>query len=141
MTQDDALNPASPVEKRHSSSTASTKASQAESALEENKASAEASRWKRLYDRCTYTPKRCRYDPRAPVKLTTWLNILFANLYYAQPILNRLADEFNVSYEESSRIPTFAQAGYATGMAFICPLGDIVRRRPLTLYMDRAVRN
>ena len=56
-----------------------------------------------------------------------------ANLYYAQPILDTLATHFHVSHEQASQIPTCSQAGYATGIIFICPLGDLVRRRHLIL--------
>lgn len=69
------------------------------------------------------------------------LNILFAfagaftvaNLYYNQPILNILAESFDVSYETSSHVPTLAQSGYSAGLFLLCPLGDRVRRRPFTL--------
>ncbi len=46
-----------------------------------------------------------------------------------------LAREFDISYEEASQVPTFMQAGYALGLTFICPLADILRRRPLTLTL------
>lgn len=69
------------------------------------------------------------------------LNILFgisgaftvANLYYAHPILNILAEDFDVPYVKASEIPTVMQAGYAVGLIFLCPLGDILRRRPFIL--------
>lgn len=69
------------------------------------------------------------------------MNILFgfagaftvANLYYSHPILNILADDFGVPYEKVSQIPTLAQAGYATGLFFLNPLGDVFRRRPFVL--------
>lgn len=72
-----------------------------------------------------------------------WLNVLFgiagaftvANLYYSHPILNILADDFGVSYESVSQIPTLAQAGYAVGLLFLCPLGDLLKRRPFVLYL------
>lgn len=71
------------------------------------------------------------------------MNILFAfagaftvaNLYYNQPILNILAAQFGVSYEEVSRIPTLAQSGYCAGLLFLCPLGDLFKRRPFVLLL------
>lgn len=58
-----------------------------------------------------------------------------ANLYYSHPILNILAEDFDVSYEAISRVPTLAQAGYAIGLLFLCPLGDTFKRRPFTLIL------
>lgn len=58
-----------------------------------------------------------------------------ANLYYNHPILNLLADDFNVTDEEASYIPTLAQAGYAGGLLFLCPMGDMVKRRPFVLWL------
>lgn len=71
------------------------------------------------------------------------LNVLFAfagaftvaNLYYSHPILNILADDFNVPYEKVSQIPTAMQAGYAAGLLFLCPLGDLFKRRPFVLLL------
>ena len=56
-----------------------------------------------------------------------------ANLYYSHPILNILARDFDVPYVKVSEIPTLAQAGYAVGLLFLCPLGDMVERRPFVL--------
>lgn len=66
------------------------------------------------------------------------MNVLFAfaagftvaNLYYNHPILNLLAVDFNVRYEQVAQIPTVMQAGYAAGLLFLCPLGDLLPRRP-----------
>lgn len=71
------------------------------------------------------------------------MNVLFgfagaftvANLYYSHPILNILAKDFGVSDEQSSHIPTLMQAGYAVGLFFLCPLGDVFRRRYFVLSM------
>lgn len=52
-----------------------------------------------------------------------------ANLYYNQPILNKIAQTFNVSYEESAQTATLLQAGYAAGLILLLPLGDMVERR------------
>jgi predicted MFS family arabinose efflux permease len=98
---------------------------------------------RRLYELLSYTPRRCRYDPNKPPGFSMALNILFAfaacftvaNLYYNHPILNLLAKDFGVSDEEASYVPTLAQAGYATGLLFLCPLGDLLKRRPFVLWL------
>ncbi|KAK7013282.1 MFS superfamily [Favolaschia claudopus] len=59
--------------------------------------------------------------------------VTVANLYYSQPLLINLAAAFDVSYSKVSQIPTLIQAGYATGVVLISPLGDLVRRRQLIL--------
>lgn len=58
-----------------------------------------------------------------------------ANLYYSHPILDILAQFFDVSHERASLIPTCSQAGYATGLILLCPLGDLVRRRHFVLLL------
>ncbi|MCJ1417288.1 hypothetical protein MMC32_003630 [Xylographa parallela] len=75
--------------------------------------------WVNLYSIVSYTPKRCRYDPANPPGFSMPLNLLFgfaatftvANLYYNHPILNVLADDFGVTYEAVSVVPTLMQAG------------------------------
>ncbi|TVY46297.1 putative transporter [Lachnellula occidentalis] len=98
---------------------------------------------KKCWKLVSWTPKRCRWDPEDPPKFSMGLNLLFgfagtftvANLYYNHPILNILADEFNISNERASLIPTLMQAGYAAGLLFLCPLGDIFRRRAFVLIL------
>ncbi|KIV88372.1 hypothetical protein, variant [Exophiala mesophila] len=99
--------------------------------------------WDKFLGVVFYTPPWSRYDPARPPKWSLWYNVLFAfagaftvgNLYYSHPILNVLAEDFNVSYVEVSRLPTLMQAGYCTGLLFVCPLGDLFKRRPLTLTL------
>jgi len=103
-------------------------------------------RWIRatkVYGILSWTPPMCRWDPDNPPKFSMALNVLFAfagcftvaNLYYSHPILNVLARDFGVPYETVSQIPTLMQAGYATGLLFLCPLGDHFRRRPFVLIL------
>ncbi|KAF9465722.1 major facilitator superfamily domain-containing protein [Collybia nuda] len=88
-------------------------------------------------------PRRLRYDADKPFHFGMVLNISFgiastfivANLYYCQPLLIQFSESFNVSYSEVSRIPTLVQAGYAAGLLFLSPLGDLVRRRQLILCL------
>ena len=111
--------------------------------LENEKSSPYLKAWRRIYGILSWTPPKCRWDPEKPPRFSMSLNILFAfagaftvaNLYYSHPILNILAHDFNVSYEDVSQVPTLAQAGYAVGLLFLCPLGDVVKRRPFTLLL------
>ncbi|KAF9219145.1 MFS general substrate transporter [Gyrodon lividus] len=108
-------------------------------------------------------PKRLRYDPDKPFHFGLLLNASFgfactfivANLYYCQPLLIEFSKSFHVTYDEVSVIATLIQAGYstltlhtnsnsgilmsliryATGLALISPLGDLVRRRQLILLL------
>ncbi|KIW08121.1 uncharacterized protein PV09_01056 [Verruconis gallopava] len=97
----------------------------------------------RVYRILSWTPPRCRWNPDDPPKFSMALNCLFAfagaftvaNLYYSHPILNILAHDFNVTYEQVSQVPTLAQAGYAVGLGLLCPLGDVCKRRPFTLLL------
>jgi hypothetical protein len=98
----------------------------------------ELSRWDKVYNVLTYCPPRCRWNPDKPPQFSMSMNVLFAfaagftvaNLYYNHPILNILAQDFGVRYEQVAQIPTVMQAGYAAGLLFLCPLGDLVPRRP-----------
>jgi predicted MFS family arabinose efflux permease len=97
----------------------------------------------RIYTILSYTPQRCRYDPSQPPRFSLPLNLLFsfaatftvANLYYNHPILNVLSLTFSVTYEQISLVPTLMQAGYAAGLLFLCPLGDIFKRRAMVLWL------
>ncbi|QRV94004.1 major facilitator superfamily transporter [Ceratobasidium sp. AG-Ba] len=88
-------------------------------------------------------PSRLRYEPGKPFSFGLPLNLFFgsingltvASLYYCQPLLVQMAKSFNLSEEQVTLIPTLTQAGYATGLVFISPLGDLVRRRELLLML------
>ncbi|SDI45859.1 hypothetical protein SAMN05216338_102326 [Bradyrhizobium sp. Rc2d] len=56
--------------------------------------------------------------------------IAVANIYYNQPLLGLI----EANYPSSSAIgliPTATQFGYAVGLLFLVPLGDLVERRRL----------
>lgn len=52
-----------------------------------------------------------------------------ANLYYNQPLLNQISADLNVSEFTANLIPMVTQIGYACGLLFIIPLGDLYNRR------------
>lgn len=98
---------------------------------------------RRVLNTLNWMPPWCRWDKNKPPEFSMWMNILFAfagaftvaNLYYNHPILNVLAEDFNVPFITVSRIPTLMQAGYAAGLLFVCPLGDLFPRRPFVLIL------
>ncbi|KAI0007424.1 MFS general substrate transporter [Xylariaceae sp. FL0662B] len=98
---------------------------------------------RRVVQTLRWMPKWCRYDPKNPPSFTLSMNILLAfsttftvaNLYYPQPILNVIARDFHVSYERASNVSALSQAGYAVCLLFLCPLADMVPRRPFILFL------
>lgn len=54
-----------------------------------------------------------------------------ANLYYAQPLLTPIGHSFGVSTGTAALIVTLTQVGYAIGLAFLLPLGDLRENRAL----------
>ncbi|MGH3164406.1 MAG: MFS transporter, partial [Trebonia sp.] len=57
--------------------------------------------------------------------------VTVGNLYYAQPLLHSVASALHTSQAAASVLVTASQLGYAAGLLFIVPAGDITRRRPL----------
>lgn len=54
-----------------------------------------------------------------------------ANLYYAQPLLSAIADQFDVSDGTAGLLVTVSQVAYGLGLVFLAPLSDLVDRRKL----------
>ncbi len=80
-------------------------------------------------------------SPAPAVKLTQALILLFAfscgaivsNLYYAQPITELIAPGLHMSSGTASLIVSLTQIGYAFGLFFIVPLGDLLENRKLMI--------
>ncbi|QLY23803.1 MFS transporter [Bdellovibrio sp. KM01] len=75
---------------------------------------------------------------------TVWImaiatGLSVANLYYNQPLLAELQKEFGVTVKEVGIIPTLTQVGYALGMLFLVPMGDMFERRKLIVVTSLAV--
>lgn len=54
-----------------------------------------------------------------------------ANIYYAQPLLDAIAATFGISPSAVGLVVALTQVGYAAGLVFIVPLGDLLDRRKL----------
>lgn len=58
-----------------------------------------------------------------------------ASNYYVQPLLDTIANAFSLSINQAGFIVTAAQLGYAAGLFFLVPLGDMFERRRLIVTM------
>ena len=56
-----------------------------------------------------------------------------ANIYFAQPLLDTMAQDLNVAPSRIGMVVTATQVGYALGLLFIVPLGDLLNRKWLIL--------
>lgn len=87
-------------------------------------------------------PASARKPGRAPVmgrRLTFTMavaaGVSVANLYYNQPLLDLIGRSLHASAGQISRIATATQAGYAVGLVFFTPLGDILPKRRLIVWL------
>lgn len=62
-----------------------------------------------------------------------------ATIYYNQPLLLEITRTFHVSPGRGGAISVATQLGYAGGILFFVPLGDVVERRKLILRLFAAV--
>lgn len=58
-----------------------------------------------------------------------------ANIYYAQPLVETLAQAFHASEGQIGVLLTLLQLGYAAGLATVVPLGDLMERRRLLITL------
>ena len=80
-------------------------------------------------------------EPHGAHVLTKGLVMLFAfccgaivaNIYYAQPIIEMIAPDIGLSSTAASLIVSLTQIGYALGLFFLVPLGDLLENRRLML--------
>ena len=62
-----------------------------------------------------------------------------ANIYYAQPLLEAIRQSFGMSVASTGLIITASQLGFALGLAFLVPLGDLMERRVLVVSMTAGI--
>lgn len=61
--------------------------------------------------------------------------LIVANIYYCQPLVILVAQEFGLSESHAGKITYLTQAGYALGLFLIVPLGDMFERRKQILMI------
>lgn len=79
--------------------------------------------------------------PHASSTMTRGMVMLFAfccgaivaNIYYAQPIIELIAPDIGLTPAMASLIVSLTQIGYALGLFFLVPLGDLLENRKLMI--------
>jgi predicted MFS family arabinose efflux permease len=74
-------------------------------------------------------------DRRVVLLLAVACGASVANLYYAQPLLDVIARDLGVSSGAAGLLVTASQVGYAAGLVFLVPLGDLLDRRRMVSRM------
>ncbi|WP_342674152.1 MFS transporter [Bacillus safensis] len=85
--------------------------------------------------------KTAHFRIKPESKMSHYMALLFAaacgmavaNIYFAQPLLDSLADEFGITYSSIGIVITITQLCYAAGLLLIVPLGDLLNRRRLII--------
>lgn len=65
--------------------------------------------------------------------MTITTGFVVANIYYNQPLLSDIAHTYHVDNGRAGQVSMFTQIGYALGLLFIVPLGDMFERKRLML--------
>ncbi|MBU4680572.1 MFS transporter [Cedecea davisae] len=74
-------------------------------------------------------------SPTLIVLMSVATGLAVASNYYAQPLLDTIANAFSLSVNQAGFIVTTAQLGYAAGLLLLVPLGDMFERRGLIVFM------
>lgn len=74
--------------------------------------------------------------PRPPVTLfAIACGMAVASVYYAQPLLDAIADDFGIDHGTAGVVGGVTQVGYALGLILLVPLGDVVHRSRLVVTL------
>ncbi len=74
-------------------------------------------------------------SPALILLMSVATGLAVASNYYAQPLLETIARNFSLSASSAGFIVTAAQLGYAVGLLFLVPLGDMFERRTMIVSM------
>ncbi len=55
--------------------------------------------------------------------------LIVANIYYCQPLVVLISKEFSVAESKAGAITFYTQLGYALGLLFFVPMGDMLEKR------------
>lgn len=66
--------------------------------------------------------------------MTIATGMVVANIYYNQPLLASISKDLKVSEAQGGMLAMLTQSGYAAGMLFTVPLGDMLERKKLIMF-------
>jgi predicted MFS family arabinose efflux permease len=66
--------------------------------------------------------------------MTIATGMVVANIYYNQPLLADISRDLKVSQGQGGLLAMLTQSGYAAGMLFTVPLGDMFERKKLIMF-------
>ncbi|MFE7118067.1 MFS transporter [Streptomyces sp. NPDC057654] len=70
--------------------------------------------------------------------MATATGLSVAGNYFAQPLLDIIAERFTMSSATAALVVTTSQIGYVCGLLLLVPLGDLLERRRLTVMLCAA---
>jgi predicted MFS family arabinose efflux permease len=76
-----------------------------------------------------FAPPATPLSPALTLLLATATGLAVASIYYVQPLLGLLSDQFGVGSAAIGLLPTLTQLGYAAAILLLSPLGDRYDRR------------
>jgi len=87
-----------------------------------------------IQERDTSVMSRQTSMPRAVIFLfATACGMSVANIYFAQPLLDQLSNEFNIDHSIIGVVITITQIFYGLGLLLLVPLGDLLNQRRLII--------
>jgi hypothetical protein len=81
--------------------------------------------------RATVAAKKCRPDAGSDVPPGARHGTAVSAIYLNQPLLSTLARSLGAPHETVGLIATLTQVGYALGILFLVPLGDVLPKKRL----------
>lgn len=76
-----------------------------------------------------------RLSPAQVLLMAVAAGISVANIYYVQPILKYISEDYHVSDAQAGSLSMLAQVGYGLGLFFLIPLGDKLSRKSVALSL------
>jgi predicted MFS family arabinose efflux permease len=81
--------------------------------------------------RVAVTPRPPALPRKTALLFSAAAGVAVANVYYAPPLLEDMADDLGMSHATIGIVMTVSQLGYALGLLLVVPLGDLLNRRRL----------